>query len=103
MWHWRPKEDKVWVLSGRRGRLEHEAQKVKEEQPLSGGLHCLYSPEGNKEVPPDGEGPPQGIGKSQGLMEGGVTGGSPRLPQSSCHLKDLLASQGIHKGSDSQG
>lgn len=89
------------MLRGRRGRLEHKARKAKEEQPLSGGLHCLYSPEGSKEVPPDGEGPPQGTGKSQGLMVGGVTGGSPRLPQSSCHLKDLLASQGIHKGSGS--
>ena len=26
----RPKEDKFWVLSGHRGRLEHEAQKAKE-------------------------------------------------------------------------
>lgn len=47
MWQ-RPKEDKFWVLSGHRGRLEHEAQKAKEGRPPSGGLHCLHSPEGKR-------------------------------------------------------
>lgn len=96
----RPKEDKFWVLSGHRGRLEHEAQKAKEGRPPP-VVFTVSIPQRERGGASRWEGPPQGIGKSQGLMAGSDK--VPQAPQSLRHLKDLLASQGIHKGSGSQG